>query len=184
MSLPRGQSIRMLAETSESGTRQLQGFGLEYLDGLLGYAIVLTRNRAEAEDLVQETYVRAIDAMHRLTPNSNIKGWLFTILRNIWFNELRRRRNCPNIVHIDDDDATVELPSNFQDAHEIFAANEDVHRVRSAIVQLPIELREIILLREFEDLSYRDIAEVLGCPVGTVMSRLARARARLRDILK
>jgi RNA polymerase sigma-70 factor (ECF subfamily) len=184
MSSPRGQSIRMLAETSESGTRQLQGFGLEYLDGLFGYAIVLTRNRAEAEDLVQEAYVRAMDAMHRLTPNSNIKGWLFTILRNIWFNELRRRRNSPNIVHIDNDDATVELPGNFQDAHEIFAANEDVQRVRSAILQLPIELREIILLREFEDLSYRDIAEVLGCPVGTVMSRLARARARLRDILK
>jgi RNA polymerase sigma-70 factor, ECF subfamily len=184
MSSPRGQSIRMLAETSESGTRQLQGFGLEYLDGLFGYAIVLTRNRAEAEDLVQEAYVRAMDAMHRLTPNSNIKGWLFTILRNIWFNELRRRRNSPNIVHIDNDDATVELPGNFQDAHEIFAANEDVQRVRSAILQLPIELREIILLREFEDLSYRDIAEVLGCPVGTGMSRLARARARLRDILK
>jgi RNA polymerase sigma-70 factor, ECF subfamily len=183
MSLPRGQSIRMLAETSESETRQLQGFGLEYLDGLFGYAIVLTRNRVEAEDLVQEAYVRAIDAMHRLTPNSNIKGWLFTILRNLWFNELRRRRNSP-IVDIDDDDATVELPGNFQDAHEIFAANEDAQRVRSAIVQLPIELREIILLREFEDLSYRDIADVLGCPVGTVMSRLARARARLRNILK
>jgi len=181
---PRGQSVRVLAETTESKTRQIQGFGLEYIDGLFGYAVVLTRNRVEAEDLVQETYVRAIDAMHRLTPNSNIKGWLFTILRNIWFNELRRRRNSPAVVNIDDDDATGELAGNFQDAHEIFAANEDVQRVREAIAQLPIELREIILLREFEDLAYRDIAEVLGCPVGTVMSRLARARAKLRNILK
>ena len=184
MSLPRGQSVRVLAETSESGTGQLQSFGLEYADGLFGYAVVLTRNRVDAEDLVQEAYVRAIDARHRLTPNSNIKGWIFTILRNIWFNELRKRRNGPNVVNIDDDDSADELAGNFQDAHEIFASNEEVQRVRSAIAQLPIELREIILLREFEDLSYRDIAEVLGCPIGTVMSRLARARARLRNVLK
>src|ERR1700761_6562799 len=75
--------------------------GTEYVDGLYGYAMVLTRNRAEAEDLVQETYVRALGAAGRLRENSNVKGWLFTILRNLWFNELRKRRNAPAVVEMD-----------------------------------------------------------------------------------
>jgi RNA polymerase sigma-70 factor (ECF subfamily) len=67
--------------------------GIEHLDGLYSYAMVLSRNHAEAEDLVQETYVRAIRAVGRLRAGSNMKSWLFTILRNIWFNQLRKRRN-------------------------------------------------------------------------------------------
>ena len=72
--------------------------GVEYLDGLYSYALILTRNHAEAEDLVQETYVRAVGAMGRLRPGSNMKGWLFTILRNVWLNQLRKRRNGPQMV--------------------------------------------------------------------------------------
>jgi RNA polymerase sigma-70 factor (ECF subfamily) len=75
------------------GVRQPNATGIEYLDGLYSYALVLTRNHAEAEDLVQETYVHAIPALGRLRAGSNMKGWLFTILRNIWFNQLRKWRN-------------------------------------------------------------------------------------------
>ena len=158
--------------------------GSEYVDGLYGYAMVLTRNRAEAEDLVQETYVRALGAAGRLRENSNVKGWLFTILRNLWFNELRKRRNVPAILEMDGDDYTADsLVGNARDAHEIFVSNEDSDIVRSAIDGLPVEFREIILLREFEELSYQEIADVLGCPAGTVMSRLGRARAKLRTAL-
>ena|ERR1700691_1030109 len=158
--------------------------GTEYVDGLYGYAMVLTRSRAEAEDLVQETYVRALGAAGRLRENSNVKGWLFTILRNLWFNELRKRRNAPAIVEMDGDDRTEDsLAGNARDAHEIFVSNEDSDIVRSAINDLPVEFREIILLREFEALSYQEIADVLGCPAGTVMSRLGRARAKLRTAL-
>lgn len=158
--------------------------GIEHMDGLYGYAMVLTRNRTEADDLVQETYVRALEAMHRLRENSNVKGWLFTILRNLWFNELRKRRSAPNLLEIDgEDNAADGLVGNAKDSHEIFVSNEDSERVRMAIAQLPIEFREIILLREFEELSYQEIAEVLACPAGTVMSRLGRARAKLRTIL-
>ncbi|MCU1224137.1 MAG: polymerase, sigma-24 subunit, subfamily [Edaphobacter sp.] len=158
--------------------------GSEYVDGLYGYAMVLTRNRAEAEDLVQETYVRALGAVGRLRENSNVKGWLFTILRNLWFNELRKRRNAPAIVEMDGDDHTADsLAGNARDAHEIFVSNENSDIVRSAINNLPVEFREIILLREFEELSYQEIADVLGCPAGTVMSRLGRARAKLRTAL-
>src|SRR3979490_2114852 len=73
----------------------------EYMNGLYGYAMVLTHNHAEAEDLVQETYVRAIQAVGRLREGSNMKGWLFTILRNIWFNQLRKRRIAPQMVEIE-----------------------------------------------------------------------------------
>jgi len=158
--------------------------GIEHVDGLFGYALVLTRSRTEAEDLVQETYVRALDAMGRLRENSNIKGWLFTILRNLWLNELRKRRTAPHIVDIDDQENAADgLVGDFRDSHEIFVSNEDAERVQSAIAKLPLEFREIILLREFEELSYQEIAKVLVCPVGTVMSRLGRARAKLRSVL-
>jgi RNA polymerase sigma-70 factor (ECF subfamily) len=169
---------------SQRETYATNVLGGEYVDALYGYAMVLTRNRAEAEDLVQETYVRALEAAGRLRQNSNIKGWLFTILRNLWFNQLRKRRNGPAIVEMDGDDHTADsLVGNARDAHEILVSNEDSDIVRSAINALPIEFREIILLREFEELSYQEIADVLGCPAGTVMSRLGRARAKLRTIL-
>jgi RNA polymerase sigma-70 factor, ECF subfamily len=159
-------------------------FGSEYVDGLYGYAMILTRNRAEAEDLVQETYVRALGAAGRLRENSNVKGWFFTILRNLWFNELRKRRIAPAILEMDGDDHTADsLVGNARDAHEIFVSKEDSDIVRSAIDGLSVEFREIILLREFEELSYQEIADVLGCPAGTVMSRLGRARAKLRTAL-
>jgi RNA polymerase sigma-70 factor, ECF subfamily len=73
----------------------------EHLDGLYGYALVLSGNRSEAEDLVQETFLRTIRAMERLRPDSNVKSWLFTILRNIWLNQVRHRRTAPEIVELD-----------------------------------------------------------------------------------
>src|SRR5258708_40326357 len=84
-----------------AGEGQADTMGIEYLDGLYGYAMALTRNHARAEDLVQETYVRAIPAMGRLRTGSNIKGWLFTILRNVWLNQLRKWRNGPQMIEIE-----------------------------------------------------------------------------------
>nr|WP_130423318.1 sigma-70 family RNA polymerase sigma factor [Edaphobacter modestus] len=169
---------------SQQETCATNVLGSEYVDGLYRYAMVITRNRADAEDLVQETYVHALEAVERLRENSNIKGWLFTILRNLWFNQLRKRRNSPTIMEMDGDDYTADsLVGNARDAHAILVSNEDSIIVRSAINSLPVEFREVILLREFEELSYQEIANVLGCPAGTVMSRLARARAKLRTAL-
>jgi RNA polymerase sigma-70 factor, ECF subfamily len=93
--------------------------GIEHLDGLYSYAMVLSRNHAEAEDLVQETYVRAMQAMRKLRADSNIKARLFTILRNIWFNQLRKRRNGPQVVEIEAEDGVansiVEASKNSHD---------------------------------------------------------------------
>ena len=174
----------MLIPIAPLSRSRSDAFGIEYLEGLYRYALVLTRDSVEAEDLVQETYVRAIEAYGRLRENSNIKGWLFTILRNQWLNELRRRRTRPQFVETDGESPMVEgLAGNLPDAHAILEGQEDGVRVRTAISKLSPESQEILILREFEELSYQEIASVLNCPAGTVMSRLGRARAKLRIIL-
>jgi RNA polymerase sigma-70 factor, ECF subfamily len=156
----------------------------EHIDGLYSYAMALTRNRFEAEDLVQETYVRAIPAMERLRAGSNMKGWLYTIMRNLWLNELRKRRNGPQIVAIECDDGVLKrIGAVSKNSHDLYVRKIETEQVRAAIQELPADFQEIILLREYEDLSYQEIASTLDCPVGTVMSRLARARAKLRTRL-
>lgn len=158
--------------------------GLEYLDALYGYAMVLTRNHAEAEDLVQETYVRAMPAMNRLRSESNVKGWLFKILRNVWLNNLRKRRTAPEITWSDVEDGLVgDIAESSKDSYGAFVSKIEREQVQAAIQALPANFREIILLREFEELSYDEIAGLLECPIGTVMSRLARARSKLRVLL-
>jgi RNA polymerase sigma-70 factor (ECF subfamily) len=155
-----------------------------YLDQLYPYAMVLARNPGEAEDLVQETYVRALKSLGSLREDSNVKSWLFTILRNIWLNQLRRRSTGPEIVEMDSSENIANLAVDTRkDPHALYVSKVEHAQVREAIEQLPLEFREIILLREYEDLSYQEIATLLQCPMGTVMSRLARARSRLRDLL-
>lgn len=154
------------------------------IEGLYSYALALTHNHAEAEDLVQETYVRAMRAMGSLRADSNLKAWLFTILRNIWLNQLRKRRLGRHSIEIDHVDGLADCPTEpSKDALCIYISKIEAKHVRAAIDKLPLDFQEIILLREYEELSYREIARVLACPVGTVMSRLARARTRLRTVL-
>jgi len=173
----------MFLESNSSSSAEV--VGLEHIDSLYSYGLVLTRSRTEAEDLVQETYVRALKAMARLKVESNVKSWLFTILRNIWRNQLRRRRTAPQLVEMDldgsNDGISVEASHN---PHTIYVSEMERNLVREAIQRLPPDFREIILLREYEELSYQEIANILECPIGTVMSRLARARAKLRILLR
>src|ERR1700742_4474717 len=139
------------------GSGQADAAGLEYIDGLYSYALVLPRSSSEAENLVQETYVRALAAMDRLRNGSNVKSWLFTILRNIWLNQLRQRRTAPPIVEIDVDESaanTVVEPA--KDPHAAYVSKVESDYVREAIQKLPVDSREIILLREYEDLSYQE----------------------------
>jgi RNA polymerase sigma-70 factor (ECF subfamily) len=137
-----------------------------------------------AADLVQETYLRALKAKESLRPDSNVKSWLFTILRNIWLNDLRHERAGPKLAELDSDENLADVPiATSEESHDLYVRNLQREQVRTAIQQLPIEFREIIILREYEELSYSEIANVLQCPMGTVMSRLARARSRLGDLL-
>jgi len=157
---------------------------LRYLDQLFRYAMVLTRSQTDAEDLVQETYVRGLKAIGSLRPDSNLKGWLFTILRNTWLNQLRQVRAAPRIIELDTNEGTADLAvATSKDPHSLYVEALERDLVREAILLLPLEFREIILLREYEELSYQEIAKLLDCPAGTVMSRLARARSKLRALL-
>ena len=162
-----------------------QSFDLgQYLDGLYGYAMVLSRNSTESEDLVQETCLRALRAIGGLRAEGSVKSWLFTILRNIWLNQLRQRRTGPDLIELDAEENSVYEPSDVkQDPHDGYVNRVEHEQVRAAIQQLPLEFREIIILREYEELSYQEIAALLDCPPGTVMSRLARVRSKLRDLL-
>jgi RNA polymerase sigma-70 factor (ECF subfamily) len=154
----------------------------EYVDDVYGYALALSSDRTEAEDLVQETYHRAVRAMRTLRRDSNVKSWLFTILRSMWFNQPRPWRTAPEIVDLDGT-GPIRDAETAKDPHAPNVSNIEQEQVRTAIQQLPIEFREILILREFEELSYQEIASVLESPLGAVMSRLARARSKLRDLL-
>jgi RNA polymerase sigma-70 factor, ECF subfamily len=158
----------------------------DYLDGLYSYSVTLTRNRTEAEDLVQETYLRAMSAFERLRPDSNLKSWLFTILRNIRLNQVRNRQGKAHAAEIDEwSDRRPEFEDkSSKDPLGLYLTQLKRADVRKAIKRLPHAYREVIVLREFEELSYEEIAQVLDCPPGTVMSRLSRARERLKEMLQ
>ncbi len=153
---------------------------LEHIDALYGYAMTLTRDTSEAEDLVQETYVRAAAAANRPDSDSNLKGWLFVIMRNAWLNQLRHQNSGPQFVDLDTNEPITE---NQENPHVVYLRKLEQTQVREAIQSLPDAYREIIVLRDIEGFSYHEIASVLDCPAGTVMSRLGRARGKLRKLL-
>jgi len=155
-----------------------------HAQGLFRYAMVLSRNPTDAEDLLQETYARALKSIGTFQPGSEAKRWLFTILRNIWVNELRRRRALPKFAEFDPGQIhTTSVQGVSENPLEIHLASLERDMVRRAIQTLPLMFSEVVILREYEDLTCQEIAELLGCPIGTVMSRLTRARTRLRSLL-
>ena len=155
---------------------------LQHIDALFGYALALTHDRARADDLVQETYLRALRALVQLSPDSNIKSWLFVIMRNAWLNEQRHNQSGPSFVELDAEMKSnmIDFPSN---PYLVYLRKLELDQVQEAIEQLPDAYREVVLLRDFEGFSYQEIATILNCPAGTVMSRLARARGKLKEAL-
>src|SRR5215216_3063615 len=154
---------------------------MEHLNALYGYALALTRNMTEAEDLVQDTYLRAASAVHRPEGQTNLKSWLFVIMRNAWLNQVRHRNSGPRFVDLETDGPAVgKIEEN---PHVVYLRKLEREQVRQAIDSLPDAYREIVVLRDIEGFTYQEIATVLDCPAGTVMSRLGRARGKLRKRL-
>ncbi len=158
---------------------------VDHLDALFGYAMTLTRDKSDAEDLVQETYLRAVRSFWQFEPDSNLKGWLFVIMRNAWLNQVRHKQSGPRFVEIEDaeklgDNGEVASAAN---PHVVYLRNLERRQIHEAIENLPDTFREVIVLRDLEGFSYQEIARVLDCPAGTVMSRLGRAREKLRRSL-
>ena len=148
---------------------------------LLPVAQRLTGARSEAEDLVQDTYLRATSAAHRPDINSNLKSWLFVIMRNAWLNEVRHKNSGPKFVDLDASGPPVDQLQ--ETPHVVYLRKLEREQVQQAIESLPDAYREIIVLRDIEGFTYQEIATVLDCPAGTVMSRLGRARGKLRKLL-
>lgn len=148
---------------------------------LYRYARAVSGDPAAAEELVQETYRRALGAKRRPAELSqqHVRPWLFTILRNHWYNTVRNTRDRCETALVEEDHVLAEDESPEQLLHRKFLRSEIVQ----AVDALPEPFREVFILREVEELSYAEIAGVIQSPVGTVMSRLARARAMLRRSL-
>ncbi len=150
-------------------------------DQLYNFARWLTQDTAEAEDLVQETYAKALRGFSSFQMGTNFRAWMYRILRNSF---LSSRTGLKTMVAIDDETDESLLPAESTTPESILIEQADREMVQRALADLPLPFREILLLCEVEEMSYQEIAETLAIPMGTVMSRLFRARKALRDLLR
>ena len=153
---------------------------LPHLDAAFNYARWLTKIDADAEDVVQDAYVRALRFFSSLR-NDDARSWLLAIVRNMWYGRFPRARGAHQTTVYDN--MTHDRPDDGLDPEALVMQQQAVDKVQRAVQELPADFREVIVLRELERLSYKEIAAVAGIPIGTVMSRLARARERLLAIL-
>lgn len=162
---------------------------LPLLDQLYGAAIRMTRNTQDAEDLLQDTYARAFSSFHTFKPGTNLKAWMYRILKNTFINTYRKKQRRP----LQSDDDTVEDWQLYEaarhDSTGLRSAEAQAldalpnETVQAALEELPDDYREAVLLADVEGFSYKEIAQIMDTPVGTVMSRIHRGRARLRTSL-
>jgi RNA polymerase sigma-70 factor, ECF subfamily len=151
-------------------------------DQLYNFAHWLTKDRSEAEDLVQETYAKALRGFASFRQGTNFRAWIYRILRNTFVTS-RSGSKVTATVPLEDEGGP-EMVSQTGTPESIFIDRAQEEMLQQAVEELPIHFREILLLAETEEMSYQEIAETLSIPMGTVMSRLARARKALRDILR
>ena len=159
---------------------------LQHLDALYATALRLTRNRADAEDLVQDTLVRALRFSSRFTPGTNLKAWLYTILHNAWRNRRRDAQRDPVAADSDLVDEAVSLPggpAEFATPEQVLLRDTLDADLQAALDELPEAFRQAVWLRDVEEFSYAEIASMLGVPIGTVMSRISRGRRQLFEKL-
>ena len=167
----------------EEDRRRFERLALPHLDAAYNLARGLTRNDHDAEDVVQEAMMRAMRYMGSCR-GDDAKAWLLQIVRNSCFTWLRENRPAERLFPDEDGEALNEIAAPPADEPQAVAArNAERRQINEAIASLPAAYRDVLVLREIEDLSYSDIARIAGIPVGTVMSRLARARGVLRQML-
>lgn len=161
---------------------------LPHMDAAFNLAFWLVRSRPDAEDIVQDAYLRAFRAYDSLT--GDIRPWLLTIVRNVAYRWHANRSRSGNVISFDEafpgrsgEAGEASIASDAASAEAVLIGDGERAMVLAALAQLPPAYREVIVLREIETFSYREIADVTGVPVGTVMSRLSRARAELKIVL-
>ena len=167
-------------------SRRFQLVALPHLDAAYNLARWLSGNALDADDIVQDAFMRAFRFFESLRGES-ARPWLLAIVRRTWYTEWRRRTNSQEVAPFDDalDETSLFEPicETYADPQTLLLKGEHARLVREALMQLPVEFREVLILRELEEMSYRDIAVIADLPVGTVMSRLARGRRKLAALL-
>ncbi len=159
---------------------------MPHLDSVYAFAVLLAQDVHKAQDLVQETYLRAFRFFEQYHAGTNCKAWLFKILKNLFINQYhqRAREICLSDLEVEgEEDSHVSPPAllRFDTLTGKGIFRRDLER---ALEALPERLRAVVMLRDLEGFDYREIAEIIGCPIGTVMSRLSRARNRLKIALR
>jgi RNA polymerase sigma-70 factor (ECF subfamily) len=158
-----------------------EDLAMPLFDQLYNFARWLTQDTVEAEDLVQEAYAKALRGFGSFQAGTNFRAWMYRILRNSF---LSSRTGLKAMVGLDVDDEANILPAEKATPESILIAQANRDMVQQALTELPVHFREILLLCEVEEMSYQEISEALTIPMGTVMSRLFRARKALRELLR
>ena len=181
-----GFSPREMVHSGPSSSQEdrslarFEKLAIPLFDSLYNFARWLAQNQNDAEDLVQETYLKAFRSYGSFEPGTNFRAWIFQILKNTFLGSCSKLERRMTLAM----DSEEDLSSTYDTPESLLIGRSDIDAVRSAIEQLPVIFREVILLCDVEDASYREIAEILSIPIGTVMSRLARARKMVRASLR
>ncbi len=182
--------VDLETESHDDRVARFENDAMGYLDQLYGAALRMTRNPADAEDLVQETYTKAFASFHQYTPGTNLKAWLYRILTNTYINQYRKAQRQPKISGDGEQIEDWQLArAESHDSSGLRSAEVEAldgmpdSAVVDALGRLSPDFREAVYLADIEGFSYKEIAEIMGTPIGTVMSRLNRGRSQLRAML-